>query len=206
MTSFAFHDHLLLFFLIASAYFFHGFAGDWEDGRADWRKLFAAAALLGLAVLTKYNGVFLGLGYAVWVLARPKLRPLLKTPQLWLAALARHRHPGAGDLLEFDRGHGELPLPPRRTPQRQLGRPAALPGARFRRHHDRPDVAGAVFQPVPPALAETRDAGRRPRTRPCDGDLSSPRPSPGPASPPTSMSTSTGTSSPTPPSPPSPTA
>jgi 4-amino-4-deoxy-L-arabinose transferase-like glycosyltransferase len=87
MTSFAFHDHLLLFFVIASAYCFHGFAGDWEEGKPRWRKLYAAAALLGLAVLTKYNGVFLGLGYAVWVLVRPKLRALLLTPHLWLAAL-----------------------------------------------------------------------------------------------------------------------
>ena len=87
MSSFAFHDHLLMFLVVASLYFFHGFAGDWEDGRKAWWRLYAAAALLGLAVLTKYNGVFLGLGYAVWVLARPKLRPLLLTPHLWLAAL-----------------------------------------------------------------------------------------------------------------------
>jgi hypothetical protein len=31
--------------------------------------------------------VFLGLGYAAWVLARPKLRGLLLTPHMWLAAL-----------------------------------------------------------------------------------------------------------------------
>jgi len=73
--------------VVASAYAFHGFASDWEDGNRDWRKLYLAATLLGLAVLTKYNGVFLGLGYAVWVIARPKLRPLLLTPHLWLAAL-----------------------------------------------------------------------------------------------------------------------
>jgi 4-amino-4-deoxy-L-arabinose transferase-like glycosyltransferase len=87
MSSFAFHDHLLMFLVVASLYFFHGFAGDWEDGRRVWWRLYAAAALLGLAVLTKYNGVFLGLGYAVWVLARPRLRALLLTPHLWLAAL-----------------------------------------------------------------------------------------------------------------------
>ncbi|MEO8756389.1 MAG: glycosyltransferase family 39 protein [Devosia sp.] len=63
MSSFAFHDHLLLFFVVSSTYFFHGFASDWEDGSRSWRKLYLAAALLGLAVLTKYNGVFLGLGF-----------------------------------------------------------------------------------------------------------------------------------------------
>jgi len=87
MSSFAFHDHLLMALVVASIYVFHGFAGDWEEGRKTWWRLYLAAALLGLAVLTKYNGVFLGLGYAMWVLVRPKLRGLLLTPHLWLAAL-----------------------------------------------------------------------------------------------------------------------
>jgi len=87
MSSFAFHDHLLIFFVVASMYAFHGFTSDWESGVRNWRRLYIAAALLGLAVLTKYNGVFLGLGYAIFVLARPKLRGLLLTPHLWLAAL-----------------------------------------------------------------------------------------------------------------------
>ena len=87
MSSFAFHDHLLLFLVVAATYVFHGFTGDWEDGRRTWRKLYLAAALLGLAVLTKYNGVFLGLAFAIWVLVRPKLRSLFATPHLYLAAL-----------------------------------------------------------------------------------------------------------------------
>jgi 4-amino-4-deoxy-L-arabinose transferase-like glycosyltransferase len=87
MSTLAFHDHLLMFLAVASIYFFHGFAGNWEDGRRTWWRLYIAAALLGLAVLTKYNAVFLGLGYAAWVLVRPKLRGLLLTPHLWLAAL-----------------------------------------------------------------------------------------------------------------------
>ena len=87
MSSFAFHDHLLMMFVVGSMYAFHGFATDWESGERNWRRLYLAAIFLGLAVLTKYNGVFLGLGYAAWVLARPKLRGLLLTPQLWLAVL-----------------------------------------------------------------------------------------------------------------------
>jgi 4-amino-4-deoxy-L-arabinose transferase-like glycosyltransferase len=87
MSSFAFHDHLLMFFVVASMFTFHGFGADWEDGRRIWWRLYLAAALLGLAVLTKYNAVFLGLGYAIWVLVRPRLRSLLLMPQLWLAAL-----------------------------------------------------------------------------------------------------------------------
>jgi 4-amino-4-deoxy-L-arabinose transferase-like glycosyltransferase len=53
LTTFALHDHLMVFFAIASAYCFHGFAGDWEAGRRSWQKLYLAAALLGLAVLSK---------------------------------------------------------------------------------------------------------------------------------------------------------
>ena len=87
MTSFAYHDHLLVFLVLATTYTFHGFARDWESGTRGWSKLFLAAALLGLATLTKYNGVLLGLGLAVWILWRPKLRGLYLTPRLWLAAL-----------------------------------------------------------------------------------------------------------------------
>jgi 4-amino-4-deoxy-L-arabinose transferase-like glycosyltransferase len=83
----AFHDHLLLFFVTASLFAFHRFASEFEEGGAPWRWLYLSAALLGLAVLTKYNGIFLGIGYAFWVLIRPRLRPLLLTPHLWLAAL-----------------------------------------------------------------------------------------------------------------------
>ena len=87
MSSFAYHDHLLVLLVVATTYAFHGFARDWEAGTRAWPKLFLAAALLGLATLTKYNGIFLGLGLAVWILWRPKLRGLYLTPQLWLAAL-----------------------------------------------------------------------------------------------------------------------
>ena len=53
--------------------------------------------------------------------SRPKLRPLLLTPASLARCAARHRHPGAGLLLEPHRRHGELPLPSRATDPRQLG-------------------------------------------------------------------------------------
>src|SRR3569833_103555 len=87
MSSFAFHDHLLVALVLAASYTFYVFATDWEAGLRRWRWLFAAAVLLGLATLTKYNGVLLGVAFAVWILWRPKLRGLYLTPQLWLAAL-----------------------------------------------------------------------------------------------------------------------
>jgi 4-amino-4-deoxy-L-arabinose transferase-like glycosyltransferase len=87
MSAAAFHDHLLVALTLASIYFFYGFAEKVEDGRDGWRDLYLAALLLGLAVLTKYNGVLLGVAYAVWILIRPKLRPLLLDWRLWAAAL-----------------------------------------------------------------------------------------------------------------------
>ncbi len=87
MTTGALHDHLLIALSLASIYVFDGFASTAEDGTYRWRDLYIAAIFLGLAVLTKYNGVFVGIGFAVWILVRPKLWPLLARWQLWLAGL-----------------------------------------------------------------------------------------------------------------------
>ena len=83
----AFHDYLLVALVMASGYFFICFFADVEErdaGRS--RDLFAGAVLLGLAVLTKYNGAFLGVAVAGTVLARPKLRRLLLDWRLYAAA------------------------------------------------------------------------------------------------------------------------
>lgn len=87
MGTMAFHDHLLLFLVLASAHFFLKFADQWEEGGRSVRDLYLGAFFLGLAVLTKYNGVFLGLGFGLMVLIRPRLRTALASPHLWLAAL-----------------------------------------------------------------------------------------------------------------------
>jgi len=54
-------------------------------GERPFRWLYTAAAVLGLATLTKYNGAFIGLGFAATFLLRPKLRGMLATPHPWLA-------------------------------------------------------------------------------------------------------------------------
>lgn len=87
MSTFAFHDHLLLFLVLAAAHYFLRFADQWEEGGRAVRDLYIGAVCLGLAVLTKYNGVFLGLGFGLMVLIRPRLRTALASPHLWLAAL-----------------------------------------------------------------------------------------------------------------------
>lgn len=87
MSTMAFHDHLLLVLVLASAHFFLKFADHWEEGGRSVRDLYLGAFCLGLAVLTKYNAVFLGLGFGLMVLIRPKLRSALASPHLYLAAL-----------------------------------------------------------------------------------------------------------------------
>ncbi len=87
MSSLAFHDHLLIFLCLASAHLFLVFAEKWEATGRGYRWLYAAAAVLGLAVLTKYNGVLAGAGAAAFFVARKELRPLFRTPHLYLAAM-----------------------------------------------------------------------------------------------------------------------
>ena len=87
MTWLAFHDHLLIVLCLASAHCFLLFAEAWEtDGKGTgW--LYAAAVLLGLAVLTKYNAVLLGIGVAVFLAAYRPTRSAWRSPHLYLAAI-----------------------------------------------------------------------------------------------------------------------
>jgi len=89
MTSFAWQDHLLVFFVLLSAsLFLEFFAEVAAGGRGATGRLIAAGAALGLAALAKYSAVFLGVGVAAVVLWDGRLRPLLRQGRLWLSALA----------------------------------------------------------------------------------------------------------------------
>lgn len=85
MSTLAFNDHVMLVLCLASAWCFTEFTARFEAGerRPGW--LYCSGALLGLAVLAKYNAAFLGAGYLILVLARPGLRPLLRYPHAWAA-------------------------------------------------------------------------------------------------------------------------
>ena len=84
----AYNDHLLIFLCLLAVHCFIVFTDKVEtDQPRQTLWLYLAAAALGLAVLTKYNGAFLGLGFLAAFLLRPKLRALLRTPHPWLAAL-----------------------------------------------------------------------------------------------------------------------
>jgi 4-amino-4-deoxy-L-arabinose transferase-like glycosyltransferase len=87
MTTMAFNDYLLIALCFASAHFFMVFVTEYEAGLRRYAPLYLSAIFLGLAVLTKYNGALLGIGYAVMILARPALRKLLLNPHTYAAGL-----------------------------------------------------------------------------------------------------------------------
>ena len=88
ITSLAYPDAWLILFSLLSAHFFGlCFAAQMEEGRLSRRDLYLGALFLGLAALAKYNAVLLGVAVALTVIVTPRLRPLLRSPHLYLAAL-----------------------------------------------------------------------------------------------------------------------
>jgi 4-amino-4-deoxy-L-arabinose transferase-like glycosyltransferase len=57
----------------------------WKSGRGAW--WYAAGAGMGLLLLSKYTGVFLFAGIGLWLAASPQMRPWLKRPEPYLAAV-----------------------------------------------------------------------------------------------------------------------
>ena len=87
MTTIAYNDHLLVALGLLSIHCFARFAERYAAGGRWIGWLYGAAIALGLTVLTKYNGVVIGLGFAAAILLRKDLRGVLRTPHPWLAAL-----------------------------------------------------------------------------------------------------------------------
>jgi 4-amino-4-deoxy-L-arabinose transferase-like glycosyltransferase len=86
-TTVALHDRVLVPLALGSIHFFAWFFLDWIEGRRRYGALYLGAVLLGLAVLTKYNGALVGVGIALAILLRRDLRSLLRSPHLYAAAL-----------------------------------------------------------------------------------------------------------------------
>ena len=86
-SSLALIDRLLLVLVMLAVHCLARFGTTWEaEGRLALRWLYGGAVCLGLAVLSKYLGAVAGAAAIVVVLVRPGLRPLLRSPHLWLAA------------------------------------------------------------------------------------------------------------------------
>jgi 4-amino-4-deoxy-L-arabinose transferase-like glycosyltransferase len=87
-TSFAWQDHLLIFLVLASTSLFLDVLAAAAAGvRAPTWKILGAGLTLGLAGITKYNAVFLAVGYGGVLATEPGARRLLRDPRVW-AALA----------------------------------------------------------------------------------------------------------------------
>lgn len=71
--------------LAASAFVLFGLAKVLETGRGAWWLAVGVAA--GLALLSKYSGLFLGAGILAWLLIMPEMRRWLWTPWPWLGGL-----------------------------------------------------------------------------------------------------------------------
>jgi 4-amino-4-deoxy-L-arabinose transferase-like glycosyltransferase len=80
------HDYLLTALVMGSGYLFICYFVEVESkGTGQMSQLLGAAALLGLAGLTKYNAAFLGLAVVGVILTRPRLRPMLLTWRIYVA-------------------------------------------------------------------------------------------------------------------------
>jgi 4-amino-4-deoxy-L-arabinose transferase-like glycosyltransferase len=82
----AWHDHWLVTFAVLSSFDFVRFVDGYQaDGRGQSRHLYRAALFLGLAGLSKYNALFVGLGFLATLLSQRSLRRLFLDPRLYLA-------------------------------------------------------------------------------------------------------------------------
>ncbi|BAU10875.1 dolichyl-phosphate-mannose-protein mannosyltransferase [Leptolyngbya sp. NIES-3755] len=80
----AWHDHLLITFSLVSAYLFIRFLdGYLSDGRGETWRLYGSAIALSLAFLSKYNAVFVALGFFATLITNAQLRPLFRDRRLY---------------------------------------------------------------------------------------------------------------------------
>ena len=88
MTTLAFQDHLMILFSMLAGYVFVDiFATTLAGDRPRAARYYLGGAAIGLAVLSKENGVFIAVAIAAAILATRALWPLLRVPHLYLAAI-----------------------------------------------------------------------------------------------------------------------
>lgn len=87
-STFGTSDHLLFFFILLSAHFLIPYLQAVREGRAALlRNLYLGSGFLGIAALAKYNTLLFGVALGLYIVASPRLRRLLASPHLYLAAL-----------------------------------------------------------------------------------------------------------------------
>jgi 4-amino-4-deoxy-L-arabinose transferase-like glycosyltransferase len=87
LTTLNYPDHLLICFGLLATLSLARFLDGFGAGTHRWRDLYFGAIWLGLAGLSKYSAVALGLALVLTIVTVPRLRPLLRAPQLYLAGL-----------------------------------------------------------------------------------------------------------------------
>lgn len=88
MTAFALPDHILILCCLGALYGFSGFFERWQAGAGNpYRLLYLGALFLGFAGLAKFNAALLGVGVVAYIIFDRRKWPLLRDPQLYLAAL-----------------------------------------------------------------------------------------------------------------------
>ncbi len=87
-TSHATPDYLLIMFTIVCLAMWSRVTRAWLDrGEVDIFSLYGAALAVGLAGLSKYNGVVLGVALLLSLLVSKTMRPLLKSVHIWVAGI-----------------------------------------------------------------------------------------------------------------------
>ncbi|MFM7886664.1 MAG: ArnT family glycosyltransferase [Pseudanabaena sp.] len=87
MLSLAWHDHLAITLSLVGAYLCIRFLDEYRvNGKgANWR-IYGSAIALALALITKYNSLFMTLGLLMAIASHPQLRKLFRDLRLWLCA------------------------------------------------------------------------------------------------------------------------
>lgn len=87
-TSFAWNDYILITNCFISGYFYMNFIHEiWVNEKGTTKNIFLGSLFLGLAIISKYNAIFLGLGIISLLIFTKKLHCIFKDYRLYLSLL-----------------------------------------------------------------------------------------------------------------------
>lgn len=87
VTGAAIPDHLLVLFGLLAIYLLYSFLDELDKKAARPTLLYAGAAAVGLATLSKYYGVLIGVAFLVAIVLVPRYRSIWRNPHLYGAAV-----------------------------------------------------------------------------------------------------------------------